>query len=112
LLSGLRDNRSTAVAAFLVVAVIAPVCEEILFRGAIFGFAHANGKTWMGAAVASLLFAAVHLNFRMTPYYLIFSAVNCWLLGRTKTLAGPIAAHITVNSATCLAILLQARTAH
>jgi membrane protease YdiL (CAAX protease family) len=83
-----------------------PVCEEILFRGAIFGLAHANGQTWTGAITASFLFAISHSSLRMAPYYLVFSAVNCWLLAKTRTLAGPIAAHVTVNLSACIGVLL------
>lgn len=105
LLSGLHAAPWTAACVFALLAAVVPVCEEILFRGAIFGLAHANGRTWTGAIVASVLFAIIHFNLRQAPYYLVFSAVNCWLLARTRTLAGPIAAHITVNLSVCIGVL-------
>jgi membrane protease YdiL (CAAX protease family) len=108
LLSGLRTGPWTAAGLLVLIAAVAPVCEEILFRGAIFGLAYANGRTWTGAITASVLFAIAHGNLRMTPYYLVFSAVNCWLLARTRTLAGPIAAHVTVNLSACMAVLFGA----
>lgn len=109
LLAGLLQHSWIAAGVFFQIAILAPVCEEYFFRGAIFGLARANGNPWVGGIVASILFATLHLNFRMIPYYLIFSAMNCWLMAYTKTLAAPIAAHITVNASACIFILLGAR---
>lgn len=109
LLAGLVHSSWIASAIFFVIAVLAPVCEEYFFRGAIFGLASANANPWAGAIVASILFATLHFNFRMIPYYLLFSAMNCWLMFKTKTLAAPIAAHITVNASACIFILMEAR---
>lgn len=106
LLAGLLQHSWTAAGVFFLIAIVAPVCEEYFFRGAIFGLARANGNPWVGGIVASILFATLHLNFRMIPYYLIFSAMNCWLMVHTKTLAAPIAAHVTVNASACIAILV------
>jgi membrane protease YdiL (CAAX protease family) len=108
LLSGLRSSPWAAACVFALVAAVAPVCEEILFRGAIFGLAHANGQTWTGAIITSVLFAIGHSSLRMAPYYLVFSAVNCWLLAKTRTLAGPIAAHVTVNLSACIGVFFGA----
>jgi membrane protease YdiL (CAAX protease family) len=109
LFAGLLHNSWIAASVFFVIAVLAPVCEEYFFRGAIFGLASANANPWAGAIVASILFATLHFNFRMVPYYLVFSAMNCWLLFKTKTLAAPIAAHITVNASACIFILMAPR---
>jgi membrane protease YdiL (CAAX protease family) len=106
LLAGLLHRSWIAAVVFLLIAIVAPVSEEYFFRGAIFGLARANANPWAGGIVASLLFAILHLNFRMVPYYLIFSSMNCWLMVRTKTLAAPIAAHVTVNASACIAILV------
>lgn len=112
LLAGLLHTSWIAVAVFFLIAILAPVCEEYFFRGAIFGLASANANPWAGVIVASLLFAILHFNFRMIPYYLLFSAMNCWLMVKTKTLAAPIAAHVTVNASACIAILVAARLHH
>jgi membrane protease YdiL (CAAX protease family) len=109
MLAGLRSHSWIAAVVFVLVAIVAPVCEEYFFRGAIFGVARANGNPWAGGIIASLLFATLHFNFRMFPYYLIFGAMNCWLMMKTKTLAAPIAAHITVNASACIAVLVAAR---
>jgi membrane protease YdiL (CAAX protease family) len=40
--------------------VVAPVCEEILFRGYIFTALRNRGGTWVAAGVTALLFGGVH----------------------------------------------------
>jgi len=88
------------------IAVLAPLCEEFFFRGAIFSSVRSTKKAWAGAIVSSVLFAIAHLNPTMITYYLIFGMTMCWLLSKTKTMAAPIAAHMTVNTVACIAVLL------
>ncbi len=92
------------------IAVLAPLCEEFFFRGAIFSSVRSTKKAWAGAIVSSALFAVAHLNPTMITYYLIFGLTMCWLLSKTKTMAAPIAAHMTVNTVACIAVLLSPPT--
>jgi hypothetical protein len=89
------------------IAVLAPLCEEFFFRGAIFSSVRSTPKAWAGAIVSSVLFAVAHLNPTMITYYLIFGLTMCWLLSKTRTMAAPIAAHMTVNTVACIAVLLS-----
>jgi membrane protease YdiL (CAAX protease family) len=81
------------------------VGEELFFRGVIFGSAHAVGLSKMGVALSASLFALVHVSLLLAPFYATFAVVTCWLYARTKTLAAPIAAHMTLNGIACLALL-------
>jgi membrane protease YdiL (CAAX protease family) len=89
------------------IAVLAPLCEEFFFRGAIFSSVRSTKQAWAGALVSSVLFAIAHLNPTMITYYLIFGLTMCWLLAKTRTMAAPIAAHMTVNTVACIAVLLS-----
>ena len=89
------------------IAIMAPLCEEYFFRGALFSSVRSTRKAWAGAIVSSTLFAIAHFNPTMITYYLIFGLTMCWLLSKTKTMAAPIAAHMTVNTVACIAILLS-----
>ncbi len=91
----------------LVIAGVAPVVEELFFRGAIFSSAHAAGHTTAGAVTSALLFATVHFSPILIPFYATFALVMCWLLARTRTLAAPIAAHMTLNGVACLSLILS-----
>jgi membrane protease YdiL (CAAX protease family) len=82
-----------------VVAVgLAPVAEEILFRGILYpalkqaGFRRA---AWWGTA---LLFAAVHWNMATFLPLLLFALLLTWLYERTNNLLAPIAAHALFNA--------------
>ena len=109
-LEQLRDDRGALVMLALIIAGVAPVCEEFFFRGVIFGSARAIGQARAGAAVSAVLFAIVHFSVILAPFYATFALVMCWLLVRTGTLAAPIAAHMTMNGMACVALLLADTT--
>jgi membrane protease YdiL (CAAX protease family) len=89
------------------IAVLAPLCEEFFFRGAIFSSVRSGQRARAAAIVSSVLFAAAHGNWMMFTYYLVFGFTMCWLLARTRTIATPIAAHMTVNATAAIALLLS-----
>jgi len=104
----LRDVKGNSLLSFtlvLIISILAPTCEELFFRANIFGSAQAINRTWLGALLASVLFAFAHLNLVLTPYYILFSLATCWLFTRSRTIVGPIAAHMAVNAVACLAVL-------
>jgi hypothetical protein len=78
-------------------AIIAPVVEEVLFRGIVLrGFAASYGKA-LGLLYSSLLFGLVHLN----PWQFVPAVVLGLFLGalylRSGTVVMPIAAHALYN---------------
>jgi membrane protease YdiL (CAAX protease family) len=107
LLSSLRSNPTVVVGLVFAIAVLAPLCEELFFRGAIFISVRSTEKMRVAAILSSTLFAIAHLNFKMVPYYIVFGLTMCWLTKRTRSLAASIAAHMTVNGLACLAVLLS-----
>jgi len=92
------------------IAILAPFCEEFFFRGAIFSSVRSSPNARAAAIVSSALFAVAHLNPMMFTYYLVFGFTMCWLVSRTRTLAAPIAAHMTVNATATIAMLLGSAT--
>jgi membrane protease YdiL (CAAX protease family) len=112
LLGHMKGDLLLSVVFVLIVSILGPVCEEFLFRASMFGSAQAINRTWLGAVVASVLFAFVHLTLTLSPYLVLVSLTLCWLLARCRTILGPIAAHITINAAGCLAFLLGYRETH
>ena len=101
----MRGHPAKAAAALFVIGVLAPVCEELFFRGALFARGHAAGKAWTAALVSSILFAAAHMNGAMSLYYFGVGFMMCFLFRKTRTLATPIVAHMTVNLTACVAML-------
>jgi membrane protease YdiL (CAAX protease family) len=107
MLASLRNKPAAAAGLVFAIAVLAPLCEELFFRGAIFASVRSTEKMRAAAILSSILFAAGHLNLKMAPYYIVVGLTHCWLTRRTRSLAAPIASHMTVNGLVCLAVLLE-----
>jgi membrane protease YdiL (CAAX protease family) len=105
-LQGALNQPWIAALLVVIVTVLAPVGEELFFRGVIFGSARAAGFTSVGVLISAVFFSLVHLNLLLTPFYATFAIVMCFLYARTRTLAAPIAAHMTLNGVACLVLLL------
>lgn len=105
-LKDLLDNRAVTALLVLVIAGMAPVCEEFFFRGVVFGSARAAGYSQVGMWLSAALFAFVHVSPLLVPFYATFAVVMCWLYARTGTLAAPITAHMVLNGVACAALLI------
>ncbi len=82
--------------------IMAPLAEELLFRGFIFGLL--RGRLGVGAAVllTSAAFAAFHINIEVVlPIFFVGVVLNLIYL-RTGRLAYPILFHVLFNGGTLL----------
>ena len=83
----------------LSISLLAPILEELLFRGAIQGCLQARGKSpWMAIVVASLIFGVVHMNPAQIPFAFLLGMMFGWLYYRTGSLLPGIVGHILNNS--------------
>ena len=93
----------------LVVAIGAPIAEEIFFRG----FLQRGLMAWVPApaaiAVSSLLFALTHFQLLQFPALAAFGAVLGVLAYRSGRLGPSIATHMGFNTVTVIALLLDSR---
>ena len=103
LLNALGTNETTILllASALLTTVIAPICEETLFRGYIFA-ALSKWKGWIpGAILTGVLFGAVHVGSApvedLVPLGVLGFAL-CFLYRRTGSLYPCIAVHSLNNS--------------
>jgi membrane protease YdiL (CAAX protease family) len=95
---------------FLVVAVLAPIAEELLFRGVLLpGLARTFLGFWGAAAVSTLVWTALHIGnaYSIAGMLLVFmlGMIFSWLFAVTGSLRVPIAAHMLNNALAC--VLLQ-----
>ena len=80
-------------------AVLAPLLEEILFRGAVQGLLmRFFGRPWPAIVIAALVFGIAHWNPVQTVYATIFGIVLGWIYYRTGTLLSVIVGHVLNNS--------------
>lgn len=81
----------------LVLAIVTPLIEEIIFRGFLLGRLWQLVGFWPAAIIASSLFALAHgqLNVGLTTF--VLSLVACLQRQRTGALWAGIGLHMTVN---------------
>ena len=95
---------AAGVVLFTIVAVVmAPLCEEIYFRGFVFkGFANSWG--WVrGAAVSGAFFSLAHLQLTLFVPFFVLGFGLAWVYQRTGSLWTSIALHATFNGVAVLA---------
>jgi membrane protease YdiL (CAAX protease family) len=110
LLSSGAKSTFGLVAVFLLVGVVAPIAEEILFRGVVFsGLRDSWGEGW-AIVVSSALFGVMHLQ----PLVMIPTAILGLLLAKvfsmTRSLWASIALHSAYNTTIMLFGLLVLRS--
>ena len=80
-------------------AGVAPVVEELYFRGRLLEAFEDRVGTGAAAAVSSVAFAGIHLIPEFFPALLVFALGLWWLRRRTGGLVAPIVAHAVNNVA-------------
>ena len=94
------------IAVLLMVSVMAPLSEEILFRGYIYHSLRNYYSVNYSILVASLLFGAVHYDlFRLLPLTLVGICLNMASV-RAKSLWASIIMHSTWNFITAMLVLM------
>ena len=94
--SGLTYNYEY-VLAFLTLVVVAPVAEEIIFRGYLFGKLKKFLPIWVAVVATSLLFGLVHGAWNLAIDTFALSIVLCLLRQSTGSLWAPILLHMSKN---------------
>jgi membrane protease YdiL (CAAX protease family) len=95
-----------AVAAVLMIAVLAPVAEELFFRGFLFAGLRTRWSLWPAAITSGLIFGLVHAPTGITtvvPLAALGFAL-CWLYDRTGSLWPCVIAHM-INNGLALAVV-------
>lgn len=91
----------------LSIALLAPILEELLFRGAIQGQLQASGmRSWTAILVSSLIFGVVHMNPAQIPFAFLLGMMFGWLYYRTGSLLPGIIGHVLNNSVATANMLL------
>jgi hypothetical protein len=85
---------------YFVICILAPVCEELVFRGAVLRslLAWRPRLRWPMIGVSALLFAAIHVNPAQMPHAFIIGLLLGWLYERTRSVAPGIAFHWANNT--------------
>ncbi|MGE9267782.1 MAG: CPBP family intramembrane glutamic endopeptidase [Verrucomicrobiales bacterium] len=77
--------------------IVAPLAEEIIFRGYIYRVTRHYSGIWIGALFSGILFGVIHFNVLGFPLLALFGIVLALLYERMKTIWVPIACHAAFN---------------
>lgn len=88
---------SNRIIVFLALVVVAPVAEEVVFRGYLFGTLRRSTRVWVAALVTSIVFGVIHLQVNVGLDVLVLSLVSCFLRYKTGSLWASILLHMFKN---------------
>jgi membrane protease YdiL (CAAX protease family) len=97
LIAGISKTPLNHLLLFITIAVIAPVLEEVLFRGYLQTSLMHHMKPWMAILLASSIFAILHLQLLAFPVLTALGAVFGYLYYKTGSLKVNIILHVINN---------------
>lgn len=101
-------DMSRNVFGILSITVMAPLVEELLFRGAIEGHLLKQGKRpAVAILVSALLFGLVHINPAQVPFAFAIGSLFGWLYYRTGSVIPGVIGHFLNNSIAVVTMALQ-----
>lgn len=87
---------------YIDVALLAPITEEIVFRGAILNtllkWDKLHGKYWLAILISAFLFALIHFNPAQVPHALLMGILLGWVAYSTGSILSTIIIHAVNNS--------------
>lgn len=81
----------------LIGGIIAPIGEELFFRGFIHNWLRNRFKMWHAILLSSVIFSAFHLIPLQMIMVFPMGVITAWLYEKTESLTAPIALHIINN---------------
>ena len=83
--------------AFLAVVILAPIAEEVLFRGIIYGYLRKFFGVKLGILINALVFGAYHMNMVQGVYAFLMGLLFAFAYEYFGSFKVPLAMHITAN---------------
>ena len=112
LLAAIPDTTGNTILMFFAIAILAPVVEELVFRGMLQTSLMNHMPPYAAIAIASLIFGAIHFQPYAFPVLALLGAAFGYLYYATGSLRVNIAAHVLNNSAALLLPYLAPYTAN
>lgn len=81
----------------LCVGILAPVFEEVLYRGILFGALRKRFSYLASAMISSIVFGALHMNLIQFIYAAAMGYIFAYFYEKTRKLLFPILAHVFAN---------------
>ena len=111
---GANDTTALLVVATILIVLVAPVVEEVFFRGFCYRALRNRFGRWSAAALVGVVFGAIHYSGPQTLPLIaplaVLGVLFCLLYERTGSLYPVIAFHV-INNAIALAVTAEATAA-
>lgn len=91
-------NQLGYILAFTTLVVVAPIAEEILFRGYLYGKLRYHVPMWAAVIATSALFALVHGQWNVAVDTFVLSVILCGLRELTGSVWSGILVHMIKNA--------------
>ncbi|MFA6832669.1 MAG: type II CAAX endopeptidase family protein [Bacteroidaceae bacterium] len=82
----------------IIVSLIGPIIEELIFRGSIFDALRQERGKWVTIFISALLFGLFHLNFAQGIFAFFTGILLGWITWMTSSIIPAMAIHILNNS--------------
>lgn len=89
------------------IGILAPVCEEAVFRGPILSGYKKEGNTWKAILVSALLFGLLHMNVNQASYAFVIGVLLGFLLEATGSIFSTMLFHMLVNSTNAIMMIIS-----
>ena len=86
--------------------IIAPIAEEIVFRGYFYKAFRDRFKPWYAIVMSAALFSAIHLEPLAAVQLFVIGVVLAYMYEKTDNLMAPIALHMLNNAVAFLVVAL------
>ncbi len=98
----LQETKDITVLVLMAITAVfvAPVCEEVVFRGYLYPVLKKFNGVWIAAVVSALIFSAAHGNMSALLPLFLFGLALVLLYEVTGSIWAPISAHFLFNAAT------------
>jgi hypothetical protein len=84
---------------YVVVGLLAPLVEELVFRGAVLrSLLRWHHNHWVAIAISALLFALTHMNPAQMPHAFLIGMLLGWMYYRTDSIIPGVVYHWVNNS--------------
>jgi membrane protease YdiL (CAAX protease family) len=97
------------VLAFFAVVIVAPIAEELFFRGFMYQALRRWRGVLQGVLLSALVFALAHVSLIIMPSIFVLGVILAYLFERRGSLAATIAAHMSYNLIGFIAIVATSR---
>ncbi|VBA45428.1 hypothetical protein LAUMK41_00132 [Mycobacterium attenuatum] len=95
--TGVQASWPWAIAVFALVAFVGPLCEEIIFRGLLWGAVDRRWGRWAALVVTTVVFALAHLEFTRAPLLVVVAIPIALARLYSGGLLASIVAHQVTN---------------